>query len=129
MSGDHPSERQASFETALFLISTLPVLVSRIVRLVESYVQVRRKLLSRSCSGRPVPFSTACVASVLNRSTWCGQELELKVGMAADFMKTRDRTTLTAYLSAWTLQVFVDDEELKELEEQIETEKVLSAST
>lgn len=54
------------------------------------------------------------------------QELELKVGMAVDLTRTRDRKTLTAYLSAWTVQVFVDDEDLQALTDQIETEAVLS---
>ena len=72
---------------------------------------------SRVCAGRPT--YSACLP----------QELELKTGMALDLMKTRDRTTLTAYLSAWTLQVFVNDDELQQLAEQIETENVLAASS
>jgi hypothetical protein len=38
------------------------------------------------------------------------------------------RQALTAYLSAWTLEVYLDDEQLDLLREQIETESVLGAT-
>mmetsp|Transcript_8797 Transcript_8797/g.13971 ORF Transcript_8797/g.13971 Transcript_8797/m.13971 type:complete len:117 (+) Transcript_8797:115-465(+) len=56
------------------------------------------------------------------------QELEIKVGMAVELTKIRDRTVLTAYLSAWTLQVFVDDDELRSLTDMIDTEKILAVT-
>lgn len=54
------------------------------------------------------------------------QELQGKSMLAAELPITRDRVTLSAYLSAWTLQVFVDERRLEEVEQQIQAESVLA---
>ncbi|EKX40243.1 hypothetical protein GUITHDRAFT_142959 [Guillardia theta CCMP2712] len=54
------------------------------------------------------------------------EDLKLKCAMAVDMPSRRERVVLTAYLSAWTLQVMIDSSEVKELSSMLEAESVLA---